>query len=407
MMSKNLKKMTIITIALIAINICLIVINVVMIDTVIKEHLNNVSSEDTSVIATASNSLNEEEKPLFEASSLEQRESPEVNDSQIQPTLSFTLDLPKIENEGEDAPPLLMASSDGRYAIGVFDGMGGAGAEVYQEDNQEHKGAYFASRTVKDIVERFVQDSNAYDNGPEALSNSMKEIIKDGLLKKRESLKGSQSLLVSKMVKTLPTTMAVSFISNKEDKWRIQVFWAGDSRVYLLTPNTGLSQLTKDDLSIEQDPFQNLYNDSSLNNMVNLSQDFTINYKEYEAKFPCIVLAASDGCFGYLPSPMHFEGLLLETMFASNSIYEWKLMLTEKLKEVACDDCTMSLISNLTEYDTLKNSFNKRYQFLSQEMSVIDDEIREATNNNEKNGNVTKEILEKHWNTYKTTNYLF
>ena len=372
-----------------------------MIGTVIKEYPNNISSEDTTVITTTPETLCDKEEPLFEASSLEQRESPDVNDNQHHPLLSFTLDLPKIENEGEDAPPLL-TSSENRCAIGVFDGMGGAGAEVYQEVDQKHTGAYFASRTVKDIVEQFVQDSNVYDNGPEALSNSMKEIIKDGLQKKRETLKGSQTLLVSKMVKTLPTTMAISFISNKEDKWNIQVFWAGDSRVYLLTPNT----VTKDDLSIEQDPFQNLYNDSSLSNMVNLSQDFTINYKEYEAKLPCVVLAATDGCFGYLPSPMHFEELLLETMFLSNSINEWELMLTEKLKEVACDDCTMSLISNLTEYDTLKNSFNKRYQFLSQEMRDIDDEIREATKN-EENRNVTKEILEKHWNAYKTTNYLF
>ncbi len=395
-----------ITIALIAINICLIVINIVMISTVIKEYSNNISPEDTTVVTTASQTMTEKEEPLFEASSLGQRESPEANDSQPHPIISFTLDLPKIENEGDDALPLLVASEFG-FAIGVFDGMGGAGAEVYQEDDQKHKGAYFASRTVKDIVERFVQEGNACDENPEALSNSMKEIIKDGLQKKREALKGSQSLLVSKMVKTLPTTMAISFISNNEDKWNIRVFWAGDSRVYLLTPNTGLSQLTKDDLSIEQDPFQNLYNDSSLNNMVNLSQDFTINCKEYEAELPCIVIAATDGCFGYLPSPMHFENLLLETMYASNSINEWKLMLTEKLKEVASDDCTMSLISNLTEYDTLKSSFNKRYQFLSQEMRDIDDEIKEANSINEENRNVTKEILEKHWDTYKTTNYLF
>lgn len=398
--------MIIISIALVVINICLIVINVVMIETVIKECSNNVSSEDTSAITTASQTITDKEEPLFEAPSLEQRESPETNDDQLHPLLSFTLDIPKIENEGEDAPPLLILSENG-CAIGVFDGMGGAGAEVYQEVDQKHTGAYFASRAVKDIVERFVQDCNACDENPETLSNSMKEIIKDGLQKKREVLKGSQSLLVSKMVKTLPTTMAISFISNKEDKWNIRVFWAGDSRIYLLTPNTGLSQLSKDDLSIEQDPFQNLYNDSSLNNMVNLSQDFTINCKEYEEKLPCIVLAATDGCFGYLPSPMHFEDLLLKTMYASNSINEWKLMLTKKLKEVACDDCTMSLISNLTEYDTLKSSFNKRYQFLSQEMRDIDDEIMEANSINEENRNVTKEILEKHWNTYKTTNYLF
>ena len=405
MMPKYLKKMIIVSIALVVINICLILINIVMIGTVFKEYPNNISPEKNAIITTVPKSIIDGEEPLFEASSLGQRETPDVNNTRTLPMLSLTLDLPKIDNEGEDAPPLLTSQEKGSV-IGVFDGMGGAGAEVYQETEQKHTGAYFASRTVKDIVEQFLQDSTAHDNGTEALSNSMKEIIKAGLQKKRETLKGSKSLLTSKMIKTLPTTMAVSIISNKEDKWNIQVFWAGDSRVYLLNPNTGLSQLTKDDLRIEQDPFQNLYSDSRLNNMINLSQDFTINCKEYETELPCLVLAATDGCFGYLPSPMHFEGLLLETMFASNSIDEWKLKLIEKLKEIACDDCTMSLISNLAEYDTLKNSFNNRYQFLSQEMSVIDDEIRKAANN-EKNGNATKEILEKHWNTYKITNYSF
>lgn len=376
-----------------------------MIGTVISEYQKDISVEDTSINTTNGSVLNDKENPLFGADCSEQRESPGANDSQPQTPLSFSFDLPKIENEGEDAPPLFKLLDNG-YVLGVFDGMGGAGAEMFWEEDQKHTGAYFASRTVKDIVEQYVLNENPYGIESLALSNALKEKIIAGLQAKKDTLKGFQSSLISKMVKTLPTTMAVSFISNEEGKWKIRVLWAGDSRIYLLAPVTGLSQLTKDDLSVEQDPFQNLYNDSSLNNMVNLSQDFHINFKEYEADLPCVVFAASDGCFGYLASPMHFENLLLQTMFACNSIDEWELLLTQKLKEIACDDCTMSLLSNITKFETLKDVFSKRHQFISREMKDMDEEIMNVANNNEDEKNATKAILEKYWNTYKTTNYV-
>lgn len=395
--------MIIIAFALVVINICLIVINVVMVGSVIREYQKDNPGKDTSTNATNSE-LGDKEKTLSGTDSPGQRESPDPIDRQSQTLLSFSLDLPKIENEGEDAPPLLRTLDNG-FVLGVFDGMGGAGAEVFLEDDQKHTGAYFASRTVKDTVEQYALNNNPYCTEMVSLSNTLKEKITAALQTKRDSLKGFQSLLVSKMVKTLPTTMAVSFISNEKGKWKIRVLWAGDSRIYLLAPRIGLCQLTKDDLSVNQDPFQNLYNDSSLNNMVNLSQDFTINYREYEADLPCVVFASSDGCFGYLASPMHFESLLLHTMFASDSVDEWKLKLAQKLGEVACDDCTMSLLSNMTKYETLKDVFSKRYQFISQEMNIINKEIMDVANKKENDKNVTKEILEKHWNTYKTTNY--
>ena len=408
MVSVAISNMTIINITLIIVDICVIVLNIAMIGKENKKMSNNSENKDSlNTIPSEQSFVYEKGKPLVEDSILSQREHPETAENQHLETndiasstkekrslLSFALDLPKIENEGEDAPPLLIASNN-EYVIGVFDGMGGAGAEVYQAEDQIHTGAYFASRTAKDIVEQFVLNENAFNK--EDISNSLKEKLKNGLKKKRDSLKGSHTMLVSKMIKTLPTTMAISFISTKDDIWQIKALWTGDSRIYLLSPDTGLIQLTKDDLSVDQDPFQNLYNDSSLNNMVNLSQDFSINVKVYETKTPCIILAASDGCFGYLPSPMHFEELLLGTMSASGSISEWRLKLNDKLKEVAGDDCSMALVCSTSEYNTLKSDFKKRHQSLSQEMITIDKEIKETT----------KAICEKHWNLYKQNNYPF
>lgn len=396
------------TIALIIMNIYLIAVNIKMIGKEIIEPSNNITpiNDGSELVSPTDKKLTQEmEVSLPESESIGQRVFPNEDCESSDSRISLQIDLPKIVDEGEDAPPLLSPIKDGNV-LGVFDGMGGAGAELYQIDNQKHTGAYYASRIVRDVVEQFSLSNSVFDMDIEVLSNSLKDEIKNGLQRERDMMSVSHSLLVSKMIKTLPTTMAVSYISIKENYWILRVLWAGDSRIYVLTPDRGLCQLTKDDLRIEQDPFQNLYNDSSLNNMVNLSQDFDINSKEYEFTTPCVVIAATDGCFGYYPSPMHFEDLLLGTMALCQSIEEWKLLLIEKLREVACDDCSMSLISNVGEFSILKNIFRERNTFISQELAKIETEINENANNGA-DKNAAREILEKHWAAYKVSNYPF
>lgn len=59
------------------------------------------------------------------------------------------------------------------------------------------------------------------------------------------------------------------------------MIWAGDSRAYVLKPDKGLIQLSKDDLKLDNDPFENLKNDSPLSNMICLENDFKLNHKTY------------------------------------------------------------------------------------------------------------------------------
>ena len=49
-----------------------------------------------------------------------------------------------------------------------------------------------------------------------------------------------------------------------------------------------------------------------------------INVKKIRIEHPCIIMAATDGCFGYLKSPMEFEKLLLDTLLAGESIVQWQ-----------------------------------------------------------------------------------
>ena len=102
----------------------------------------------------------------------------------------------------------------------------------------------------------------------------------------------------------------------------VRVIWAGDSRVYLLTPVDGLSQLSEDDVDGEFDAMKALGQSNMNNNVTGEGIDrFHLNYSEY--KIPIqegfILFAASDGCFDYIESPMQFEYKLLA---ATQQIFE-------------------------------------------------------------------------------------
>jgi hypothetical protein len=73
------------------------------------------------------------------------------------PTISFTFNLGKIPDQGEDADPILR---DGRdlALVGVFDGMGGAGGTVYETPDGPRTGAYIGARVARDVVERRMVD---------------------------------------------------------------------------------------------------------------------------------------------------------------------------------------------------------------------------------------------------------
>lgn len=107
------------------------------------------------------------------------------------------------------------------------------------------------------------------------------------------------------MVRKFPTTLALAYAEKEEDAIKIHLLWAGDSRVYLLDEK-GLAQLTRDDTDVE-DAFENLTNDGPMNNVLSSDGNYGINYKSVLLSTPTIVFAATDGCFGYIPTPMEFE----------------------------------------------------------------------------------------------------
>ena len=81
---------------------------------------------------------------------------------------------------------------------------------------------------------------------------------------------------------------------------------------------------------------------------------------------PCVLITATDGCFGYFKTPMEFENMLIETLMMSGTIDEWKLLIYEKLVSVSGDDFSICLsVLGFSKFEKLKKSMKKRYKYLN------------------------------------------
>ncbi|HRI80561.1 MAG TPA: hypothetical protein PLR06_13595, partial [Cyclobacteriaceae bacterium] len=168
-------------------------------------------------------------------------------------------------------------------------------------------------------------------------------------------------------------TMAVlHFDIENASTVKAAAYWAGDSRCYALTPSRGLMQLTKDDLISTGDALVNLRDDSPLSNCISLDNDFTVNFRPISNIKSAMVICATDGAFGYLPTPMHFEYYILKTLAEARSIDDWKTNLARILEKYAADDVTFVLYSFEKDFDTLQNQYRQRLSALHTDIDRID-----------------------------------
>lgn len=266
----------------------------------------------------------------------------------------------KIPGNGEDAW-FYSANCDG-VGFGVFDGCGGAGAKTYAHfpNHPGKTGAYLASRITSSAVMAWFSENAS------RIPEDANQLLKQEILKRlrfAENHYGEQTSIKSRMIKAMPTTAAFAFLSETAGVTQADCFWAGDSRVYLLDQD-GLAQLTTDDLSVS-DAMDNLYMDGILTNCVNLSVDFTIHRRRLMLKAPAVIFAATDGCFGYMGSPMEFEYALLEALSQSGSMDGWKRNLDFAFQRVAGDDYTLcGAVLGFCGFQNLWSSLMRRKQEL-------------------------------------------
>ncbi len=263
-----------------------------------------------------------------------------------------------ITGKGEDS--YLYLANEDMVVLGVFDGCGGSGARKYPAfDN--HTGAYMGSRIVSGVIHDWF-DCYASGTPEERWLICLKEEITRNL--KRYDEKGGKSLIKGSMVSSFPTTAAFTVCRYIENKLCVDYIWAGDSRGYLLN-GKGLFQITEDDVDGE-DAMSNLANDGVITNMISASSDFVLHKKRLEPEMPCIVINATDGCFNYLQSPMHFEFLLLDSLLSADSIVQWEKNLKHNLRAVSGDDhdLTMALFG-YEGFETLHEAYENRMVYVA------------------------------------------
>ena len=325
------------------------------------------------------------------------------------PTISFAFNLGKIPDQGEDSDPILRDGPD-LGLLGVFDGMGGAGGTVYETPEGRRTGAYLASRIARDVVEQRMLDLLEPDwhlNGKAAARN-LQHSVQQALKQRLQELNPAPSSLRSRLIRALPTTMAVVALQRTQPggpTWAGHVFWAGDSRAYVFE-SRGASQLSTDDLRDPGDALANLRRDSVVSNALSADTEFHINYRRVEFRSPFLVVCATDGCFGYVRTPMHFEYLVLSHLLEARNTEAWSSALQAEIAAVTGDDAAMSTLGVGADLKEFQKLFSPRVGELASDFIEPLDELSDAVTRAEQELRALQsrqldEMTEK-WNRYKS-----
>jgi serine/threonine protein phosphatase PrpC len=302
------------------------------------------------------------------------------------PSVSFRFCTAKVAGEGEDADPILRVGPD-LGLVGVFDGMGGAGGRVYDTPDGRHSGAYIASRFARNVVERLMLELIKPEwnlDGP-ATAAELHRVLASSLAARLAELKAPETTLRSKLVKALPTTMTLAVLQRTDPaagSYACHLFWAGDSRAYVVDSETGLMQLTTDDLRSGGDAMRNLTDDSVMSNCISADTEFHINHRQVELWAPFLLLCATDGCFAYVRSPMHFEHLLLSTLGGARDAGAWGRALEEAVTAVSGDDAALTLLGLGADLDEFKGLLKDRTAQVARRyiepLDELDGQVRRA-----------------------------
>lgn len=240
--------------------------------------------------------------------------------------------------------------------LGVFDGCGGSGGKTYASFGG-HTGAWTASRAATIAArEWFAASVSEEDKARLDLAAYV-----DKSLQACKACEPAGQVLLGSLSKAFPTTVAA--FTKGIDSDVATFYWCGDSRCYILDDD-GLHQVTTDDTAVH-DAMHNLREDAPMTNVASASHPFRIHKKRLEIKRPSLIFAATDGCFGYLPSPMAFERLLLETLAHSSGIEDWKRRLDAQIGRVSGDDYTLTAWPHRFDtFKAMKQAYRDRLAFL-------------------------------------------
>lgn len=250
----------------------------------------------------------------------------------------------QVPGLGEDADPFVAHHWDtGQGMIAVFDGSGGAGATpAWQHpDGTWHTGAWVGARVARLATDCWFHEvaRGNEEVGPGTLHGYLNWFLAKAP-QRRSKIGGT-------MRRQLPTTLAGVHYRVREEGSAVELrpLWAGDSRAYVLSPESGLHVLTRDHTR-ESDALELLRTDPPMTNVICADREFTIG-AQFIASFalPCVLVVATDGYFGYVHTPADFEYLLLSTLRRANNEYEWADLLRREVQAYTGDDASLALLA--------------------------------------------------------------
>lgn len=250
----------------------------------------------------------------------------------------------KKPDNGEDS--FVYALNESRAMVGVFDGGPGAGQSPALKGKS---GGYLASRAA----------AAAYLHWFEALQPGQENGAEDVKERLRQYLRLCREQAGADFAGRLSASGAAAICRPARGGADVQLQWAGDSRVYLLD-GAGLAQLTEDDTG-GLDAMQRQSQDKAPTNVIRLNGDFSIHTARLTVNRPCLLFAATGGCFGQLSTPMEFEYLLLSALQNAPNAESWEKNLAESIGKGAEDDYSLCGIAlNAGSFDELKRQLAGR-----------------------------------------------
>lgn len=275
--------------------------------------------------------------------------------------MNFTVNKP-LKGHDEDAP----AYADDRMLI-VCDGLGGGGQNAYLIDGEKRTSAYLGSRIISKACQEFI--SSHYDEFCENMQDSafliaeLKSYISNSL-NQYVAEKGLKNIVRGKSMQMLPSTLAAIIYKHHDDHTDALVVSAGDSRAFVLTPDNGLQQISRDDVFENVDAFEK---SATMTNNIRQDGEYHINFGYLSLPSKCILFVCTDGCFDYISTPMELEyrleysiskcGDFLNPNEDNLGEYFGNLLVKSGLK----DDCTMAgVILGYSESENTQKLFLQR-----------------------------------------------
>lgn len=265
----------------------------------------------------------------------------------------------KIKGNGEDSGFEAYTCEAG--IMGVFDGCGGLGAKTCPSASDKTE-AYLASRAVGAAVREWFHSCETADGQLNVDRLKAQIISKLELCQKQTADSGPK--LRGTMIRPFPSTMALITFRISNGVLMTDHIWAGDSRTYVLGRD-GLGQISVDDIR-DGDALRNLTRDGALTNVISADQRFVLHHASFAPKHPCILFCATDGCFGYVSSPMEFEWMILSALSKAESTEQWQQLLSADIFNRSGDDQTIAVAAfGFEDFTELKSCYSDRYRTVS------------------------------------------